>query len=148
MGLFDWILRRNRSDVTIPWSDKYSVGIVEIDAQHRRLFELYNQLVEAMYRGESMNVLQKALDSLIEYVVIHFTTEEQYMQKYGYPEFEEHKRAHTYLRNKTLQIHREFSEGKPVLTAEVIDFLRNWLKEHVMNMDKKYSKHLKKMGAR
>jgi len=148
MGLFDWIYKRHRADITIPWSEKYSVGIVELDAQHRRLFELYNQLIEAMYRGESLKVLQDALNSLIEYVVVHFTTEEQYMQKYAYPEFDKHKKAHIFLRDKTLQIHRNFSEGKPVLTAEVITFLRNWLKDHVMNMDKKYSKHLKKMGAR
>ncbi|RME67755.1 MAG: hemerythrin [Nitrospirae bacterium] len=148
MGLFDWILKRNRSDMRIPWSDKFSVGVTEIDSQHKKLFSLYNNLVDAMYEGETMGKLQETLDKLIEYVVFHFTTEENYMKKYNYPEYEDHKKMHVYLRDKTLDIHRDFSEGKPVLTADVVDFLKKWLTEHVINVDKKLGKFLKKAGAK
>ncbi len=148
MGLFDWIFGKKKKDYLIEWEDRYSVGIIEIDAQHRRLFEIYNNLIEAMYQGVGVKELGNALNELLEYAVVHFMTEEGYMQKYGYPGYDAHKNVHKEFRERFYGLHKEFHEGKPVLTAEVTEYLRDWLKNHVLNMDQKYAPHLKKAGAR
>lgn len=148
MGLFDWLLKREKPDMFIEWDDKYSVKIIEIDAQHRRLFEIYNNLVNAMYQGVGMKELGNALTELLDYSVMHFMTEEGYMEKYGYPELDVHKNAHKEFRERFYKLHKEFHEGKPVLTAEVVDYLRDWIKGHVLNVDQRYSKYLLDAGAR
>lgn len=148
MGLFDWLLKREKPDMFIEWDDKYSVKIIEIDAQHRRLFEIYNNLVNAMYQGVGMKELGNALTELLDYSVMHFMTEEGYMEKYGYPELDVHKNAHKEFRERFYKVHKEFHEGKPVLTAEVVDYLRDWIKGHVLNVDQRYSKYLLDAGAR
>lgn len=147
MGLFDWIFKRKKSEFYIEWDDKYKVNIIEIDAQHKRLFAIYNNLVDAMYQGVGVKELRNALNDLLEYAVVHFMTEEGYMEKYRYPELESHKAAHKDFRNKFYTLHKEFSEGKPVLTAEVVEYLRDWLKQHVLNVDQKYAPYLKRAGA-
>jgi hemerythrin len=148
MGLFDWLFKRKKNEFQIEWDDQYSVGIVEIDAQHRRLFQIYNNLVEAMYQGVGVKELGNALNELLEYAVVHFMTEEAYMEKYSYPGIGPHKSVHKEFRERFYKLHKEFHEGKPVITAEVVEYLRDWLKGHVLNMDQKYAPHLKRAGAK
>lgn len=147
MGLFDWILKRKKLDLFIEWDDKYKVDIIEIDAQHKKLFAIYNNLVEAMFQGVGIKELGNALNELFDYSVVHFMTEEGYMEKYRYSEIENHKAAHKAFRERFYILHKEFSEGKPVLTAEVVEYLRDWLKQHVLNVDQRYATHLKRAGA-
>lgn len=148
MGLFDWIFRKNKKDYLIEWEDRYSVDIIEIDAQHRRLFQIYNNLIEAMYQGVGVKELGNALNELLEYAVVHFMTEEGYLQKYGYPGYDAHKAVHSEFRQRLYTLHKKFHEGKPVLTAEVTEYVRDWIKVHVLNMDQKYGPFLKKAGAK
>ncbi len=147
MGLFDWIFKRKKSELFIEWNDKYKVDIIEIDAQHKRLFGIYNNLVDAMYQGVGVKELGNALNELLEYSVVHFMTEEGYMEKYKYTGLEEHRSAHRAFRERFYHLHKEFTEGKPVLTADVVEYLRDWLKQHVLNMDQKYAPFLKRSGA-
>ncbi len=143
MGVFDWIFKRKKEKLHLGWKDVYSVGIIEIDVQHKNLFKLYNDLVDAIYRGEGIKSLQKSLNSLVEYVFMHFNIEEGYMQKYSYPGYEAHKAEHKKLREKVYYIHKDFTEGKPVLTMDVIIFLRDWISDHILGVDMKYKTHMK-----
>lgn len=142
MGLFDWIFRKKKDDLSLIWSDKYRIGVLEIDVQHENLFKLYNELVNALYKGEGLKVLQKCLDDLFDYVIVHFTTEEAYMEKYQYPGIVEHKAAHKVLREKTYYIHKDFTDGKPVLTMEVLLFVKDWIHNHVLGVDMQYKPYL------
>lgn len=148
MGLFDWILKRKKEDMTIEWSEKYSVGIIELDAQHRKLFLLYNDLIYAMYKGVGYQELESALNELLDYTINHFMTEENYLKKYGYPELEPHMIAHRDFRNLIYNLNKDFHEKKPVLTMEVIDYVKKWLNEHVLGVDQRYKKFLIEKGAR
>jgi hemerythrin len=142
MGLFDWIFKKKRDDLSLKWQKSYSVGIIDIDAQHKKLFSFYDDLVDAIYKGETNENLGKCLDGLLNYVVVHFDTEEAYMSKLGYPEYEKHKAEHKALREKTYYLHKDYSEGKPVLTLELLDFFRKWISQHVLTTDKKYQPFL------
>lgn len=143
MGVFDWIFKRKKEELHLGWKKVYSVGILEIDVQHKNLFKLYNDLVDAIYRGEGIKSLQEGLNSLVEYVFMHFNTEEGYMQKYSYPGYEAHKAEHKKLREKVYYIHKDFTEGKPVLTMDVVNFIRDWISDHILVVDMKYKTHLK-----
>lgn len=142
MGLFNWIFKKKKDDLSLHWSDKYRTGVLEIDVQHENLFGLYNALVDAVYKGAGLLVLQHCLDDLFEYVIVHFTTEEAYMERFQYPDLAAHKAAHKILREKTYYLHKDFTAGKPVLTMEVLLFVKEWIHTHVLNMDMQYKPYL------
>jgi hemerythrin len=143
MGLFDWIFKRKKEDLHLEWEEKYFTGIIEIDAQHRNLFSLYNSLVSAIYKGEGLVLLKQSLAELLDYAVMHFATEEAYLKKYSYPAFTQHEKEHKELREKTYFLCKDFEAGKPVLTIDLLDFLKKWLQHHVIVVDMEYRDFLR-----
>lgn len=120
------------------WNETYSIGVTEIDAQHRRLFSLANELHSAMNAGKGKAVLQKVLHDLITYTQTHFAAEERMMQKCGYRELQAHKAQHDELTREVLQLQRDFQSGKSMLTIEVMQFLSDWLRGHIGGTDRRY----------
>ncbi|MCJ7681587.1 MAG: bacteriohemerythrin, partial [Candidatus Aminicenantes bacterium] len=78
----------------IKWDDSLSVGIEQIDDQHRLLIDKLMELSDAYNKGHEQNELLKTLSFLIDYTDFHFTTEEQEMEKHKYPGLAEQKKQH------------------------------------------------------
>jgi hemerythrin len=129
------------------WSDKFAVNILEIDAQHKRLIELINMLYDAMKQGKGKDVLGKVLADLVTYTVYHFSTEEKLFQKFGYPEYEVHKKEHDNLTLKAKDLKEKFNQGKTMITIEVMNFLKDWLNNHILNSDTQYGPFLNSKGV-
>ncbi len=129
------------------WSDKYSVNINEIDNQHKKLVDMLNALHDAMKAGKGNEVLGKTLGELIQYVGVHFATEEKLMSTHGYPEYNAHKAEHIKLTQKAVDLQKNFQQGEHVLTMEVLGFLKDWLQNHILGTDKKYSPFLNSKGV-
>ncbi len=131
----------------IIWSDRYSVGIARIDAQHRKLVDLINELHEAMLAGRGNAVIEKTLDALAAYTVSHFASEEGLMKQCAYPGYAEQKAEHEKLLAQ-LKLLQEKSRGKGgiALTLELASFLKHWLIDHIAALDKKYTAHLRAAG--
>jgi hemerythrin len=70
----------------VTWNDNLSVNVAEIDLQHKKLVGLINELFDAMKIGKGKDVTGKILDGLISYTATHFTQEERYFDKFGYPD--------------------------------------------------------------
>jgi hemerythrin-like metal-binding protein len=127
----------------ITWNDSFSVKNDEIDNQHKKWIEMINDLHDVLIQDNFDN-LQKitvqTLDAMNEYVRYHFSAEEKYMQKIGYPGLPSHKTLHEqfYLRITTL--HSDIQAGKLVLNTEIMKTLTHWLQEHILNEDMKYSR--------
>lgn len=131
----------------ITWKEIYSVDISEIDSQHKKLIDMINSLHDGMIGGKNEETISKVLFDLIDYTTTHFLTEEKLFDKYGYPETELHKQQHNNLVEKVIEIQNRYHYGEPVLTMELINFLRDWLNEHIIGSDKKYSPFLKSKGV-
>ena len=132
----------------ITWSDRYSVGIASIDAQHQKLVNLVNELYAAVLAGKQTLVTAKVLDSLASYTITHFTTEEGYMKRYGYPGYAQHKAEHDKLVAQITQLQREMRAGKASVSKEVMSFLQSWPIGHILGVDKKYTSYLNAKGLR
>ncbi|RFA30418.1 hypothetical protein CAI21_04900 [Alkalilimnicola ehrlichii] len=133
----------------VSWKEELSVGIQEIDEQHKCLIELINELNAAMLARRGQESVDQALDKLIEYTRTHFVVEESLMRILGYPiaEYEAHKRHHEDLIQQVLEFKYQLvGEGK-VSRQELMEFLRNWLINHIMKEDQNYSEHFLKHGA-
>ncbi|MCX7909680.1 MAG: bacteriohemerythrin [Ignavibacteria bacterium] len=130
----------------ITWNDSYSVGVAIIDNQHKRLVNIINELNDAMGAGKGKEVLGKVLFELIQYVNTHFKTEEEYMIKYQYDEYEQHRYEHEKLTDEVKRFYEDFNSGKAVLSIQIMNFLRNWLMDHIIIKDKKFGKFLNEKG--
>ena len=124
------------------------VGVKQIDAEHKNLVSILNQLHEAMRRGQGKDVLGSTLDSLVSYTKAHFTNEERLLQQSGYPDLVAHKREHELLTNKVLEFQRNFNAGRIGLSLDVMEFLSSWLQGHIKGTDKKYIPCLHANGIR
>lgn len=131
----------------ITWSDKYSVKVKSIDLQHKKLVELINELHEALAAAKAKEVLSKILQDLINYTKDHFSYEEQLLNKNNYPALFGHKQEHTNLTNKVVDFQNQFLAGRTSISIEMMNFLRDWLVNHINGTDKKYSEFLASKGV-
>jgi len=130
------------------WGPMLEVGVAEIDTQHRKLVDLANELADAQVAGKGKDVLGKILTELVRYTVTHFTTEERLMDKHKYPATADHKQLHKELVKTVSDFKTKFDKGDALLSQEIMNFLRDWLTKHIMNIDKALAKDLKQKGVK
>jgi hemerythrin len=130
------------------WSDTFAVNIAEVDAQHKKLLSLLNELFDAMKVGKGREVVGKVLTDLIDYTVYHFGTEEKLFKRYNYPDYLPHKKEHDELTKKAVALKTDFDQGKQVVTIEVMNFLKDWLNVHILQVDKKFGPFLNSKGVK
>lgn len=123
----------------IEWTDDFSVNVEEIDLQHKELIVLINKLHEAMLSGEGSKVISSILDSLAKYALYHFKIEEDYFDKYNFEGGNEHKASHAAFVEKIDLFMKDFKNGEVMLTIDVLDFLSDWLQDHILGEDMEYS---------
>jgi len=129
------------------WDNSLSVNIKKIDEQHKQLVAMVNDLHSAMGAGKGKEVMGSVLAGLVEYTKSHFATEEELLQKHLYPGYLAHKAAHDALTRQVADVMKKFQDGQPIVTVEVMVFLKDWLVNHIQNTDKKYTVHLNNKGV-
>jgi len=129
------------------WNDKYSVGIRELDSQHKQLFSILNELYEAMQNASDQAQLGKIIYELVSYTRIHFAAEEKYLEKYNYAELAFQKAAHAKFIAKVDSFKSDFESGKVALSLNVAGFVKDWLTSHIEASDKKYGPYLNAKGV-
>ena len=130
--------------MSINWSKEYSVNVAEIDNQHKYFIEIMNELYDAMLAKNSNKKIQEIFKKLVWYAGVHFKTEEKYFDKFHYELANEHKKEHKKLSAKIKEfkiLYKEKAQDTFETTDKLIDFLENWLVDHLANQDKKYSKY-------
>lgn len=132
----------------LAWNPMFSVGVKEIDDQHKRLIELANQLNDAMGAGKGRAVLDKVFSELVSYTQSHFQTEEKLMGQIGYSNAVAHKAEHKSLVAAVADLKQKHDKGDVVLTSQVMSFLRDWLTKHILNSDKTLGRELNAKGVR
>ncbi len=129
------------------WKEEYSVGIQEIDRQHKQLVSLLNKLFEAMKTGEGRNALSGILKDLVAYAGTHFAAEEKLMQANGYPDYPAHKEKHEKMGQRVQAYVEKFNAGELNTPIEISNFLKDWLAKHILQTDKAYGPFLNSKGV-
>ncbi len=130
----------------IEWSDSYSVGVSLIDSQHKHFIGILNDLYTCLQAGDSQK-LPVVIKDLVTYTSVHFDTEERYFDEFKYDGAEEHTAVHEELKLKVLAFSRK--RGDPIATGyELLDFLEDWLINHLGQMDKKYTRCFNQHGLK
>ncbi len=126
------------SDTFIVWCDDFSVNVPAMDTQHQKLVKLVNQLYSAMKKQKSTQQVGEIIDELAKYTVEHFSSEEEYMAKVNFDGLEQHKVVHRQFVQKVKEFEQEYMNGKVTLSIEIMNFLKDWLLNHIAKMDKQY----------
>ena len=132
----------------VEWSDVLSVGIEEIDAQHKVLVGLVNEMHEAIRLHHANEVVHGILNKLAEYTRIHFAVEESLMRILDYPDYEVHKAQHEELIRSVVDLQEKVASGKASVGFELMHFLKVWLTKHIIESDKHYGTHFLAAGAK
>lgn len=123
----------------LEWQDSFSVGIKEMDDQHKQLVKMINQLHEAMKEGKGSTEVVKIVGEMIEYTQFHFKSEEQLMSEHHFSGLATQKMEHGSFIKKTLEFQADLNSGKRTISIELLNFLKDWLTNHIQVSDKKYS---------
>jgi hemerythrin len=132
----------------MPWTPLFSVGIREIDEQHKLLFKLANEFDEACRTGDASDSVWRVLDELIRYTEFHFSTEERLMERLQYSVAESHRIEHVELRRSVEEFRSRLQDGSLDLQPEILGFFRDWLTRHIMNSDRQLGAELGRKGLR
>lgn len=129
-------------DNAFQWSERYSVKVSAMDAQHKQLFAIIQELYSAMRAGRGKAIVGDVLRRLLDYTNKHFAEEEKLMEKHGYPKLEQHQAEHRVLINKVVAFKKDFDAGSASVTPELMAFLQKWLTDHIQTVDQGYSDFL------
>lgn len=124
------------------WTEDMSVGNLTIDMQHKELVKLVNRLADAMQTGTANAAMSGILNELVSYTVKHFRDEEKIFSATAYPGAAAHKEKHKYLVSKVQELQKGLQNGQVAISVVTLQFLRDWLVEHIMKTDKTYSSYL------
>ena len=130
--------------IQIKWKDRYNIGYGEIDAQHRSLLDLLNELSGLIGERQDPAVVGAVFSRLCDYVRLHFSTEERLLEACAYPRLADHRDLHARFVDKLLELNRGFDPTDPRLLTETSDFLKHWYLEHITKADQDYAPFLQR----
>ncbi len=126
-----------------PWKEEYNTGCEEIDTQHKKLFNIINELFTAFEGSFAESQVPRILKELEDYTVYHFSTEERLFEERNYPLKEEHKKEHDSFIRKIKNFKKQMELGQNNLLAfDVMLALKDWLIDHILGSDHKYIPYL------
>ncbi|MDW8131606.1 MAG: bacteriohemerythrin [Bryobacterales bacterium] len=128
----------------LEWKGDYSVGVERLDAQHRKLFDYFNELEGAMRKGRGRDVIGQVLANLASYTREHFRQEEELMRRVAFPALERHRQAHEAFVARVQELVRRQAEGDTSVTVEAAHSLADWLSKHILGMDREYAPYMAK----
>ncbi|NJK87318.1 MAG: hemerythrin family protein [Bacteroidales bacterium] len=119
------------------------MGVEVIDKQHKKLFDLINILYHSFMNKTSDEKLNDVLKELLEYTKYHFEAEEKMLMEHGYPQLKEHISTHEAFVGKVIEFRHSHRKGGSI-TMTVMNFLRKWLSDHILEADRDYIKYIVK----
>ncbi len=131
------------------WDEEMSVGVIELDADHKELIKVINQLGANAEDQARQNAIRQSLFALLRYAEYHFAREEKVMAACQYPEIREHKAEHRDFVERINHLHRRFDDNPDaaaeaaaaIVNEALLDFLQDWLKHHILVEDMAYRPH-------
>jgi len=130
--------------MSVEWQDSLAIGVMEIDIQHKLLFDKVNAFLVACNTGTSIDEVNRLFWFLEAYAMTHFREEERLMQDLVYPDFLKHREKHVAFANDVAALKERLRQegATPALAASAKVFISEWLYEHISKMDRLLGEHV------
>lgn len=132
----------------LTWKEEYSVNVKILDNQHKELIETINLLLNDVHSSNIKEKIPEILTRLHKYATKHFATEEKYFKKFNYDGAETHIKKHMEFKKELEKLEKKSIIDAESFSFKLVDFLEDWLLDHVIRYDKKYVKCFKEHGLK
>ena len=133
----------------IQWSEKFSVGVKELDEQHQQLIKMLNHLISTRESTDTHSeTISDVLQEMTQYAQKHFKTEESLLKQYGYPGLEQQKEEHLAYRLKTVDFSDATMLSIDAVPQILLNYLFDWWIHHILNEDMKYKSFFANKGVK
>ncbi len=133
--------------VLLTWRKNKSVGVKVLDAQHRGMMRILNELHAAAMKGRVGEVAGPLLSQVSCTAREHFSTEEELMEQTRYPGLVEHRAKHQALLAKAAEFLARHDQGDVTSYVQLLYFVRDWFRDHLRHEDKKYTVWMNEHGV-
>ena len=140
---------QNTSEL-VKWSSTFSVGVKIIDEQHKGLLDLVNDMFNHVSENhaDENEYFKDVIQQAVQYVKVHFSTEEKIMVHTNFPGYAEHKKAHDSFVLVVVENIKNFEAGKRFVLLDFTKFLKEWILTHIAFMDKQYFAYFRHIATR
>lgn len=141
---------KDNSEIELSWFKDYSIGVKEIDLEHKELVEVYQRLYFLMKKGKGFEFYNEIVKFLQKYINNHFKNEEILQRKIGYNRYKEHHKIHEDFKESLRKIIAEH-ESKEIINEDLIQinlFLKDWLMHHILVEDHKIGEFIRRKNSK
>lgn len=122
--------------------EEYYLGVDAMDAEHKKLFEIAEsayKLLNDEFIIDKFDYIVKIIEELRDYAEVHFSHEEAYMESIQYKKIFSQKIEHQEFIGKLNQINwEEVEKDQEKTILNLLEFLNDWLVNHILYTDKLY----------
>ena len=131
--------------MSLKWDDSLTLGIDELDRQHKSLIESFQKLSESVQDGSSEEEVKKLTQFLFGYAQVHFATEDDYMVKYNYPNIDIQRTEHSQFTRDSNEFRQRIEQEGATrgLAIEITGKLIRWIIQHIRNHDREMYEYFK-----
>jgi hemerythrin len=131
------------------WDDTFAMGVEEIDAQHRAIFDNFNMLSAACDEGAGTDRLMEMVDFMNTYSMTHFAAEEKLAEEYGYPGLDTQRDEHRLFAADLAEIRERITADGP--SSDCVIALKGklikWLIHHIKHVDGELCAYIRERRA-
>jgi len=125
------------------WTKAHAIFLPEIDAEHRNLFRMAEELHQAVRAGAEAARVQELARPLAVAIEEHFAHEERLMRSVACPDAAWHKTQHDAARKKMEPLFAEIEAGDVDAAREFIEYLGKWFRDHMSLPDRMMGAHVR-----
>src|SRR5512133_2824514 len=118
------------------WTKAHAVYLPQVDAEHRNLFRMAEELQQAVRTGAETTRVQELIRPFLAAIEEHFAHEERLMKSASCPDSAWHKSQHDTARSRAKGFAEEIEAGDPAAPAALLEFVGRWFRDHVSLTDR------------
>ena len=129
------------------WNKEMETGISRIDQQHHDIFMMLDELVGLLEKEVKDPAVIEIVRTMSKHTIEHFFSEEIYMSKHAYPEYEKHKALHSALVKQLMEFTSKMVDGRFQNPEEIIEFMKRNVLDHIYEEDLALGEYLRSKGV-
>lgn len=137
--------------MAIKWKENYSCNIEEIDNQHKKLFEIGDELYNLINLKDGIDRYDEIVTivrKLKDYTIYHFQYEEKLLKEYEFEGLYENSKEHDEFVKKIIELeHKDIDQGQKQVSLDMVLFIADWIEKHILGIDMQYKDYLNEKGV-